>query len=101
LSDGALEWMLGKVAPLGLSVDTNNVEYGTSNSDIEYGVNPKYDAPFVSPKSILGYKTRKFPGIITFANLHASVIKCWKDKACNYRPENLKQKFGAQIDGSS
>jgi uncharacterized protein (DUF2235 family) len=98
LSDRALEWMLNNVVSLGLSVDAKNVEYGKINGDVEYGVKSMYKAPFKLATSPLGYKTREFPDTSTFSDLDLSVKKRWKDKTCNYRPGNLKKKFGIELD---
>lgn len=98
LSDGALEWMLSNVSSLGLSVDPENVEYGRTNGDVEYGIKPIYNAPFDVAKSALGYKTREFPPTSTFSDLFLSVKKRWKNRACNYRPKNLEKKFGIELE---
>ena len=96
LSDRALEWMLNHVDGLGLSVDVNNVEYGEINGKIEYGLKPRYDAPFTLATSPLGYKTRQFPETTTFSDLDISVKKRWKTG--NYQPQNLRDKFGTELD---
>ncbi|MFM7292906.1 MAG: DUF2235 domain-containing protein [Planctomycetia bacterium] len=87
LSDRALEWMLNHVAALGLSVDPSN---------IEYGLKPMYDTPFTLETSPFGYKTRQFPETTTFSDLDISVKKRWKTG--NYQPQNLRDKFGTELD---
>lgn len=98
LSDGPLEWMIKKVAELGLSVDTNNIEYGKVNGETEYGLRPVYSSPFVLAESRLGYRARELPPTTSFADLDLSVKKRWKDPNCRYRPECLELKFGTELD---
>lgn len=100
LSDRALEWMLGMVTPLGLSVDVKNIEHGNVDGKPVYGIRPAYNAPLESPTSSLGYKTREIPETTRFSDgIDISIKRRWKDKACNYRPQNLEKRFGKDLDG--
>jgi len=98
LSDGPLDWILNSVASLGLALDKSTVEYGKLNGETEYGVYPAFDAPFAVPESLLGYRSREFPAGTTLADLDKSVKQRWHDAKCNYRPRNLQQKFGKELD---
>jgi len=98
LSDGALQWMFNNVKALHLDLDENNVEYGQEDGEMKYGVKPMPKASFPLAKSRLGQKVRQLPSNFTLADLHVSVKERWQDPQCNYKPENLKQVCGAELD---
>ncbi len=98
LSDGALQWMFDNVKALDLDLDENNVEYGKEDGQTTFGVHPTPNAPFPVAESKLGYKVRQLPKNFTVKDLHDSVRSRWRDPQCNYRPENLRQVCGAELD---
>jgi uncharacterized protein (DUF2235 family) len=98
LSDGALQWMFDNVKALHLELDENNVEYGKEDGVMKFGVRPTPKAPFPLAESKLGYKVRQLPKNFNVNDLHQSVKTRWRDPQCNYRPENLQQVCGAELD---
>jgi uncharacterized protein (DUF2235 family) len=98
LSDGALQWMFDNVKALHLDLDENNVEYGKEDGQTTFGVHPTPTASFPLAESKLGYKVRQLPKNFTVNDLHESVKLRWRDPQCNYRPENLRQVCGAELD---
>jgi hypothetical protein len=44
------------------------------------------------------FRSREFPEKISVSDLHPSVIQRWKDRKCNYRPKNLKDRLGVELD---
>ncbi|MDY7012231.1 MAG: DUF2235 domain-containing protein [Cyanobacteriota bacterium] len=96
LADGALKWMVDSIQELGLPLDIDA-------DVIPTGVNPDPLADYhVEAKSfigkltqILGKKVREISG--DFDDLHESVEVRWKGVK-DYRPDNLKEKFGALLD---
>lgn len=98
LSDGALQWMFDNVKALNLNVDENNVEYGKENGEMRFGVRPMPKAPFPVAESRLGYTARMLPVNFSFNDLHISAKERWQDPQCHYRPDNLRQVCGAELD---
>jgi uncharacterized protein (DUF2235 family) len=98
LSDGALQWMFDNVKALHLELDANNVEYGLENGKMQYGVKPMPKASFPQAESKLGYKIRQLPKNLKIDDLHSSVKERWCDPQCHYKPENLRQACGAELD---
>lgn len=98
LSDGALQWMFNNVKALHLDLDENNVEYGQEDGKMIFGVKPMPKSSFPVAKSRLGQKMRQLPSNFTLDDLHVSVKERWQDPQCNYKPENLKQVCGAELD---
>lgn len=99
LSDGALDWMLNKVSNLGLSVNRQKIAYENHHGVIVHGVQPNYKSSFQLPPCRLGKRVRDIPGYTSFSNeIDSSVKRRWKDPECNYKPENLRERFESELE---
>jgi len=75
------------------------IEHGNIDGKPVYGIRPAYNAPLETAASSLGYKIREIPETTRFSDgIDISIKRRWKDKACNYRPQNLERRFGKDLD---
>ena len=92
LSDAALDWMMEMVGKFGLGLSFDQ-------SKIPMGVNPNHVGDFDNGLRgiyrLTGRRDRRITG--SFDDLHLSVKRRWQGRA-DYRPKNLKSRFGDQLD---
>jgi len=63
------------------------------------GVHPDYSIPLEAPRYRLGKRVRDIPLSTNFLNeIDSSAKKRWKDPACNYKPQNLRDRFQVELD---
>lgn len=98
LSDGALAWMLEKVSALGLTVDSTRIAYKGSHGMMVTGLEPNPTIQVKAAPCLLGSRLREIPVATSFTDeVHISAKQRWHDPGCAYKPENLRQRFAADL----
>ena len=93
LSDITLQWMIDKIKEygLGLSFDTGR---------IEGGIRPDHTLAFDGQLNLIEralYRSLYRDVTEEFDSIHQTVKQRWRDRA-DYRPKNLAEKFGSELD---
>ncbi|MFW5756654.1 MAG: DUF2235 domain-containing protein [Tangfeifania sp.] len=92
LSDGSLSWMIKQIKDQNLGLDLDAARIPT-------GLKPDHSIDFDNCPSgfyrLTGKKERDLT--CSFEDLHESVKKRWRDRR-DYRPVNLKKKFGYMLE---